>query len=135
MIVNVDEVFPDSLDGPRYERHLGATPSESEVTHNDSEDGTGSIPSSSPKLNHSQLSSSPGKFWFFWKTEISINLQGDQSQSSSNAFPFHKHEFSRSFSTPMKDEVDGQADQFQNGLKKEDLGKFSLQVAAVLNHL
>ena len=62
MIINVDEVFPDSLDGPRYERHIGQigpTPSESETTQNDSEDGASIVidglsnPSSSPKLTPS----------------------------------------------------------------------------------
>ena len=65
MIINVDEVFPDSLDGPRYERHIGQigpTPSESETTQNDSEGGASVVidglsnPSSSPKLTPS-----PGK--------------------------------------------------------------------------
>ena len=60
MIVNVDEVFPDSLDGPRYERSIGQT-SESETTHLDSEDGASiagiSNPSSSPKVNHSSIQS------------------------------------------------------------------------------
>jgi len=57
MIENVDEVFPDALDGPQYERHIDQiAPNDSEVTQNDSEEGSvateGTSTPSSPQLRH-----------------------------------------------------------------------------------
>ena len=61
MIESVDDIFPDSLDGPQYERHIDQIAPNDSIIQNDSEDA-GSVVTdststpSSPQLYH-QISS------------------------------------------------------------------------------
>ena len=91
MIENAEEIFPDSLDGPMYERHID------NVAPNDSEDNLSSVTDStsnpsSPLLLH-QTSTTSTKSSGSTNHTAALQASPSQTEIVPDAFPYHHNKF------------------------------------------